>query len=97
MLLSVSSGDSALGILQRTTILLSSLQCCAVVCTFRESRCNNQPYTGTPRAWRRPTWSQFLKAGNLAAGTDVLELCVVAERISSRETIAGAQRIRGLW
>ena len=58
MLLSVSSGDSALGILQSTTILLSSLQCCAVVCTFRESRRNNQPFTGAPQAWRQPTWSQ---------------------------------------
>ena len=39
----------------------------------------------------------FLKAGDLAAETDFLELCVAAERISGRETVAGAQRIRCLW
>ena len=39
----------------------------------------------------------FLKAEDLASETNVLELCVAAERISGRETIAGAQRIRGLW
>ena len=39
----------------------------------------------------------FLKAGDLAAETDILELCVAAERISGRDTIARAQRIQGLW
>ena len=58
MLLSVSSGDSALDILRRTTILFSGLQCSTVVCPIRESRRNNQPYIGAPPAWWRPTWSQ---------------------------------------
>ena len=46
---------------------------------------------------KRDSEPVFLKAGDLAAETDVLELCVAAERISGRETIAGAQRIRSLW
>ena len=44
-----------------------------------------------------PRGATVSEGGGPSCETDVLELCVAAERISGRETIAGAQRIRSLW
>ena len=97
MLLSVSSGDSALAYSAAYEYLVKSTVFCwlcvlsgKVGVTINHTRRSSS----MAAAHVEPV---FLKAGDLAAETDVLELCVAAERLSGRETIAGAQRIRGLW
>ena len=98
MLLSVSSGDSALGYSAAYEYLVvkSTVFCWLRVLSGKVGvTISRTPSLRQQAATHVET--VFLKAGDLAAETDVLELCVAAERISGRETIAGAQRIRGLW
>ena len=39
----------------------------------------------------------FARVHDTPEGTGVLEMCMAAENVSGRDTVAGAQRIRGLW
>ena len=92
MLLSLSSGDSALWYFAAYEYLVVKSTVFCWLCVLSGNV--GETIRHSPAAHME---SVFLKAGDLAAETDVLELCVAAERISGRETIAVAQIIRGLW